>query len=427
MLNDKTILLIISGGIAAYKALELLRLLKKSGAQVRGILTSGGQQFITPLSVAALSEEPCHTDLFSLKDETEMGHIRLTREADAIIIAPASANILAKMAHGLADDLATTCLLATDRNTPIFIAPSMNPDMWANPATQDNIALLEQRGIKRIGPNNGMAACGETGTGRLAEPEEILKFIEGEIAKTSKHPNIQESRPLNGLKALVTAGPTNEPIDPVRFIGNRSSGKQGYAIAEALRDAGADVTLITGPTTLPSPDHINTIQIETASEMFDAAQNALPAAIAVCTAAVGDFAPAFPAQAKIKKQKNKQPQPIELKKNKDILQTLSHPDAHRPALVIGFAAETENLLENARQKRAKKGCDWLLANDVAAENIFGSDENHVYLVTDQNTEEWPRMSKRAVAQTLVEQIIRHFDQNNGTKNNGNHHSQIDAA
>ena len=392
MLTGKRILLIISGGIAAYKSLELVRLFKKSGADVRCILTKGGSNFVTPLSVAAISEEQVFTDLFSLKDETEMGHIRLSREADLVLVAPASANILGQMAHGLAEDLASTTLLAT--NKPVMVCPAMNPMMWEHPATQENLETLKTRSIHIIGPADGDMACGETGTGRMSEPQDIhdsvLRFFDSH-------------KPLSGFSALVTSGPTYEPIDPVRFIGNRSSGKQGHAIASALADQGAVVTLVTGPVALPDPEGVNVIHIETAQEMLDACKSALPADIAVCAAAVSDWRTEDQVNQKIKK--NGAAPKLTLTENPDILKTISNA-TNRPALVIGFAAETENLIYNATNKLSKKGCDWIVANDVS-ENIFGSNKNHVYLVTENGHEEWPQMDKRAVASALVDEIINH--------------------
>ncbi len=398
-LTGKNILLIISGGIAAYKSLELIRLLKKSGAQVRCILTKGGEQFVTPLSVSSLSEEKVYTDLWSLTDESEMGHIRLGREADLIVIAPASANMIGKMAHGLGDDLASTTLLAADG--PILIAPAMNPHMWNNPAVQENIHTLEKRGIKRIGPADGDTACGETGTGRMAEPEKIFDTIISHFQNDS----------LFGYKAIVTSGPTYEPIDPVRFIGNRSSGRQGHAIAASLAASGAQVTLITGPVALPDPPGCTVIHVETANEMMDAAQKSLPADIAVCAAAVADWAPAKPHNGKIKKRGDKSPPQINLTENPDILTSLSK-SPQRPALVIGFAAETENLLEAAREKRLRKGCEWIMANNVS-EKVFGEEENHVYLVSENGEEEWPRATKQKIADTLTDRItefLKHHEQ-----------------
>ena len=397
-LANKSILLVISGGIAAYKSLELIRLIKKSGGHVRCILTHGGQQFVTPLSVSALSEETVYTDLWSLKDETEMGHIRLSREADLIVIAPASANIIAQMAYGLAEDLATTTLLAADK--PILIAPAMNHMMWNNAATQDNIATLQSRSIQIIGPTEGDMACGEHGPGRMSEPEDIFTAIN----------NFFFNKPLEGLKALVTSGPTFEPVDPVRFIGNRSSGKQGHAIARALAHAGADVTLVTGPVALPNPAGLKTIHIETAREMLEACENELPSDIAVCAAAVSDWRPSSSQDHKIKKRGDASPPDIALKENPDILQTLSN-HKKRPQLVIGFAAETENLDENAKSKLTRKGCDWILANLVTqhGKKVFGEDQNHVYLVTSSAIVDWQPMNKSAIASRLVEEIATQFD------------------
>lgn len=387
----KTILLIITGGIAAYKALTLIRLLKKAGYRAPCVLTAGGLQFVTPLSVSALAGE----DVLCA-DSWRMDHIRLVRSADAIIIAPASADFLAKMACGLADDLATATLLATTPDIPVFVAPAMNPAMWDHPATQANVRTLRGRGVRFIGPCQGDAACGESGIGRMAEPEEVFERLKKAFS--------EEAGALSGKNALVTAGPTYEPIDPVRFIGNRSSGKQGYAIAAALAEAGADVTLVSGPVALPAPDGVRVVRVETAEQMLAACEAALPVDIAVCAAAVSDYAPYRIEKNKIKKDRNKTPQFIDLKENPDILQSLSTPGAARPSLVVGFAAETEDLLDNAAAKRLKKGCDWLLANDVGSENIFGADENHVYLVTDSGIVEWERAGKRDVAERLVREI-----------------------
>lgn len=392
MLSGKTILLVISGGIAAYKALELIRLLRRAGANVQCILTRGGAEFITPLSVASLSENPVYTDLFSLKDETEMGHIRLSRETDLIVIAPASANLIAKLAQGIADDLASTTLLAA--NKPILFAPAMNQEMWADQATQDNLKALRARGLEQIGPASGEMACGETGLGRMAEPADIVHGIEQHFAFANA---------LTGKRAIVTAGPTYEPIDPVRFIGNRSSGKQGFAIAKALARAGADVTLVTGPSALDNPARINTIRVETAQEMFAAVQSALPADIAVFTAAVSDWSPVDVANSKIKK--NGAPPTLALKENPDILATISK-GPNRPALVIGFAAETNDVLANARAKRLKKGCDWIVANDVSNGTIgFSGDNNQVTIVTANGEEAWTMQSKNDIAARLVQKII----------------------
>jgi phosphopantothenoylcysteine decarboxylase/phosphopantothenate--cysteine ligase len=389
-LENKSVLLVISGGIAAYKSLELIRLIRKSGGNVRCILTSGGAQFITPLSVSSLSENETYTDLFSLKDETEMGHIRLSREADLIVVAPASANMIAKLANGIADDLASTALLAA--NKQILLAPAMNHEMWNAAATQDNLTKLKQRGFKFVGPVEGDMACNEFGMGRMAEPEQILKDIFAFFFE----------QPLKGKTAIVTSGPTYEPIDPVRFIGNRSSGKQGHAIAQALFEAGASVTLISGPTQEKAPAGVKLIEIETAVEMLAAVEKSLPADIFVGAAAVSDWTPAAPAAQKIKKQSGKSAPALSLKENPDILKTVSN-HKKRPGLVVGFAAETENLLENAKTKLKTKNCDWILANNVS-ENLFGSEENQVYLITSKSTDKWEKQGKRAVARTLASKI-----------------------
>lgn len=396
-LPNKNILLVISGGIAAYKSLELIRLLRKSGVSVRCILTKGGEQFITPLSVASLSGQQCYTDLFSLKDETEMGHIQLSRDADLLVVAPASADLLARMAQGRSDDLAATTILATDK--PVLVAPAMNVRMWNHAATQDNMKLLEQRGIIRVGPDDGEMACGEYGPGRMAEPETILSAIEKFFSA---------NKPLAGRSALVTSGPTYEPIDPVRFIGNRSSGKQGHAIAIALADLGADVTLVTGPVALPDPSGIKTIHVETAAEMLAACHAALPADIAICAAAVADWAPETALDQKIKKRGDKNPSDLKLKENADILATLSK-GANRPTLVIGFAAETENLLDAAKSKLKSKGCDWIIANDVST-GVFGADQNTVILVTANNSEEWEKAAKDEIARKLAQRIADFISQ-----------------
>ena len=395
MLAGKRILLVISGGIAAYKSLELIRRLRERGALVRAILTKGGAQFVTPLSVAALSESKVYQDLFSLTDESEMGHIRLSRESDLIVVAPASADLLAKLAHGLADDLASTTLLAGDK--PILIAPAMNMMMWAHPATQANIATLKARGIRQIGPESGDLACGEVGGGRMAEPMEILAAIEAYLGAAA---------PLSGRRALVTSGPTIEPLDPVRFIANRSSGKQGHAIAAALARRGATTVLVAGPTAEPDPAGVEVRRIESAEEMLAACRAALPADIAVCAAAVADFRPAKVAAQKIKKG-TAAPPPIELTRNPDILATLSAPGNARPRIVVGFAAETEDLIANAKKKLAAKGCDLILANDVSAgSGTFGGTENTVHLVAADGVESWPRLSKQEVAERLADTIER---------------------
>ena len=397
MLHAKRILLIISGGIAAYKSLSLIRLLKKSGAQVRCILTNGGAQFVTPLSVAAISEEQVYTDLFSLKDETEMGHIRLSREADLVLVAPASANIIAQMAYGLADDLASTTLLAT--NKPVMICPAMNPMMWQHQATQDNITLLQKRGIHIMPPSKGEMACGEHGMGRLPEPEEILNHV---IDFFQLH------QPLRGKHALVTSGPTFEPIDPVRYIGNRSSGKQGHAIAQALLDAGAQVTLISGPVNIDPPKEANVIPIETAQEMLEASQKTLcdhKVDIAVCAAAVCDWRIDQKADQKLKKSHKPGVPILTLIENPDILHSISISE-QRPDLVIGFAAETENVVDYALQKQARKQCNWIIANNVSQGAVFNDSHNQIYLIKNKDDiQQWDKQSKADIAHALTQHII----------------------
>jgi phosphopantothenoylcysteine decarboxylase/phosphopantothenate--cysteine ligase len=393
MLHGKRVLLIISGGIAAYKSLELIRLLRKNGLAVRCILTRGGAQFVTPLSVSALTEDKVYTDLFSLTDEAEMGHIRLSREADLVVVAPASADILAKMARGLADDLASTTLLATDK--PVMVAPAMNVRMWQHAATQANLTTLLERGVRFVGPDEGDMACGEFGLGRLAEPDEIAAAINAYFGDHS---------PLAGRRALVTSGPTHEPIDPVRYIANRSSGRQGHAIAAALARHGAATTLVSGPTNLPDPAGVEVVHIETAQQMLEACQAALPADVAVCAAAVADWRVAAEASEKMKKTEGELPT-LDMAANPDILATLSAAGNARPRLVIGFAAETENIVANAQTKRINKGCDWLLANDVSpASGTFGGADNTIHLVSADGVEDWPRMSKEDVADRLAERV-----------------------
>ena len=392
MLTGKQILLVISGGIAAYKSLILIRRLRERGAVVRCVLTKGGAQFVTPLSVSALSHEKVYGDIFSLTDESEMGHLRLSQEADLVVVAPATADILAKMASGLADELATTVLLASD--APILVAPAMNHRMWQHPATQANVTLLEQRGIRRIGPNAGSLAEDESGLGRMAEPEDIVTAIETHFGGGR----------LADLRAVVTSGPTYEAIDPVRFIGNRSSGKQGHAIAAALAERGAATTLVTGPTALADPTGVTVVHIESAREMLAACEAALPADIAVCAAAVSDWRADVVAAQKIKKDGGGPPD-LPLMENPDILASLSIDSNRRPRLVVGFAAETEDVIANAQAKRARKGCDWIVANDVApATGTFGGDSNTVHLVKPEAVEDWPRMTKQDVADTLAERI-----------------------
>lgn len=393
-MHAKSILLIISGGIAAYKALELIRRLKEHGARVRCILTASAQQFITPLSVAVLTEEQVFTDLFDLKDESEIGHIRLSREADLIVIAPATANLLAKLCHGLCDDLASTVILAGDK--PVLAAPAMNWRMWEHPATQRNITQLKADGMHFVGPDEGAMACGEFGMGRMAEPEGIVAAVEL-IGGTGK-----STPPLHGRHVLVTAGPTFEPIDPVRYIGNRSSGKQGYAIAIAAARLGARVSLISGPSALPEPSHITVIHAETAERMMQAVESALPADIAIFTAAVADWRSADVFQDKIKKRQGLRAPKLTLVENPDILKAVSQRHQSRPALVIGFAAETENVLAHAQKKLETKGCDWIVANDVStAGGVMGGDSNIVHLITRSGVQSWPQMSKQAVAERLM--------------------------
>jgi phosphopantothenoylcysteine decarboxylase/phosphopantothenate--cysteine ligase len=397
--QGRGILLVIAGGIAAYKSLELIRRLRERGARVRCILTRAATEFVTPLAVASLSGEKAFGDLFSLTDEAEMGHIRLSREADLVVVAPATADLLAKMAHGLADDLASTALLATDK--PVLIAPAMNPQMWQHPATRRNLARLAADGVRQVGPAPGDMACGETGVGRMAEPPEILAAIEALLA-----PPVGT---LEGVRALVTSGPTLEAIDPVRFIANRSSGKQGHAIAAALRAAGCDVTLVSGPVGEPDPEGVKVVRVESAEQMLAACQAALPVAIAVCAAAVADWRVATPIRQKLKRRAGAPPT-LTLAENPDILKTLAQPGPTRPRLVVGFAAETEDVESNARHKLAAKGCDWIVANDVSEdEGTFGSVYNTVKLFrADAEPEAWPRLSKAEVATRLVACIAAHL-------------------
>jgi phosphopantothenoylcysteine decarboxylase/phosphopantothenate--cysteine ligase len=398
VLSGKRVLLVVSGGIAAYKTLELIRRLRERAAGVRCVLTAGGAQFVTPLSLAALSGNPVHSALFSLTEESEMGHIELSRAADLVVIAPASADILAKMAQGRADDLATTVLLATDK--PVLAAPAMNVRMWEHPATQANIETLAARGVRLVGPNQGDMACGEYGFGRMAEPEEILAAIEDFFGADAR---------LSGRRALVTSGPTYEPIDPVRYLANRSSGRQGHAIATALARLGAETTLVTGPTRLADPAGITVVHIETAEQMLAASQAALPVDVAVCAAAVSDWRVAGISERKLKKNGGAPPH-LELATNPDILASLAGAGNARPRLVIGFAAETENLVAHARAKLEKKGCDWILANDVGAgTDTFGGAENEVHLVETGGVSAWPRMTKEAVAERLALRIADHLN------------------
>ncbi len=402
MLEGKRILLIVSGGIAAYKSLDLVRRLRERGAEVRSILTEAGAKFITPLSLAAISENKVYGELFSLTDESEMGHIRLSREADLVVLAPATADILAKMAAGLADDLATTTLLATDRE--VLVAPAMNVAMWEHPATRENIATLKRRGVLSVGPAAGDLACGETGEGRMAEATEIVEAIAAFF---------QTDGPLEGRRALVTSGPTIEAIDPMRFISNRSSGKQGHAIARALARLGAETTLVSGPAKEPDPPGVTVVHTESAEDMLAACEKALPVDVALCAAAVSDWRVKKPAARKLKKSRSGQagskPVVLELVENPDILMRLGASGNRRPRLLIGFAAETETVVKNARAKLEEKGCDWIVANDVSAESgTLGGEENTVHLITAAGAESWPRMTKQAVAERLAARITDHL-------------------
>ena len=393
-MQGRRILLIIGGGIAAYKSLELIRLIRQAGGAVTPVITAAGQAFVTPLSAAALAGEKAHTELLDLTEEAEMGHIELSRAADLVVVAPATADLMAKMAGGHADDLATTLLMATDK--PVLIAPAMNVRMWEHPATRRNLAALEADGVQVVGPNEGEMACGEYGPGRMAEPGEILAAIQARLGAGG---------PLGGRRVIVTSGPTHEPIDPVRYLANRSSGTQGAAIARALHELGAEVVLVTGPATAPLPAGPEIVRVETAEEMLEAVMAALPAEAAVFAAAVADWRPARPAASKIKKGAGGPPV-IELAENPDILATVAAlPPGRRPALVVGFAAETEDLLTHAEEKRRRKGCDWIVANDVSPETgIMGGTENRVTLITEEGVEAWPRMSKTEVARRLAARI-----------------------
>jgi phosphopantothenoylcysteine decarboxylase/phosphopantothenate--cysteine ligase len=391
----RSILLIIGGGIAAYKSLELIRELTKRGIGVTVILTKAGEQFVTPLAVAALTGEKVYQDLFSLTDETEMGHIELSRAADLVVVAPATADLLAKMATGLANDLASTTLLAT--NKQVLAAPAMNVRMWHHAATRRNIRQLKADGVTFVGPGEGEMACGEYGLGRLAEPLEIAAAIESLLAPGDL--------PLKGKHVLITAGPTREPIDPVRYISNQSSGKQGYAIAEAAVKLGAQVTLVSGPVSLPIPPGAGMMPVQTAEEMLKAVEQSLPADIAIFTAAVADWRVASTAQEKIKKKGDGKPPSLSLAENPDILKTIATRKSGRPKLVVGFAAETENVIAHAQEKLARKGCDLIVANDVSEENgVFGGDANTVHLVSKSGVESWPKLSKAEVATRLMQKL-----------------------
>lgn len=392
MLGGKHILLIIGGGIAAFKSLDLIRRLRERGAVVRPVLTRAGEEFVTPLSVSALAGSKVYRDLFDLGDEAEMGHIQLSRVADLVVVAPATADLMAKMAGGLANDLASTLLLATD--TPVMIAPAMNVRMWEHAATQRNLATLRGDGITITGPNKGDMACGEHGPGRMSEPMEIVAAIEAQLS----------DGPLKGRRILVTSGPTHEPIDPVRYIANRSSGAQGTALARALAALGAQVVFVTGPADVPPPDNVEVITVQTAQQMKDAVEAALPVDAAVFAAAVADWRVSSASDRKLKKTKDGLPV-LEFSENPDILHGVSQMKQGRPPLVVGFAAETNDVIENATAKRLRKGCDWIVANDVSpATGIMGGTENAVTLISDAGAEEWPRMTKDAVAQKLAARI-----------------------
>ncbi|HEY2751397.1 bifunctional phosphopantothenoylcysteine decarboxylase/phosphopantothenate--cysteine ligase CoaBC [Phenylobacterium sp.] len=393
---EKRVLLIVGGGIAAYKSLELTRLLRKAGVAVRPILTQAGAEFVTPLSLGALAEQKVHAELFSLTDEQEMGHIELSRSVDLVVVAPATADLMAKAAGGLANDLASTTLLATDK--PVLMAPAMNVRMWEHAATKRNLATLRADGVAFVGPDEGAMACGEYGPGRMAEPPVIFEAIMALLGKGAS--------PLAGKRALVTAGPTAEAIDPVRMLTNRSSGKQGYAIAGALAALGAEVTLVSGPTALGVPVGVTRVDVESAREMLAACEAALPADVAVCVAAVADWRPADASGRKLKKGAGA-PEPIVLVENPDILASLSK-DARRPRLVVGFAAETNDLEAHAKAKLARKGCDWIVANDVSVAGTMGGDRNAVALVSASGIEQWERMAKDEVARRLADRIADQF-------------------
>jgi phosphopantothenoylcysteine decarboxylase/phosphopantothenate--cysteine ligase len=392
-LDGKRVLLIVGGGVAAYKSLELVRLLRKAGVAVRPILTKGGAQFVTPLSLSSLCEDKVYADLFSLTDEAEMGHIQLSRSADLVVVAPATADLMAKAANGLADDLASTTLLATDK--PVLMAPAMNVRMWTHPATRRNLSTLVADGVRFVGPDEGAMACGEFGPGRLAEPQAIFEAVMAALGP--------QARPLTGKRAIVTAGPTAEPIDPVRLITNRSSGRQGYAIAGALAELGCAVTLVSGPTALAAPAGVVKVDIETAREMLAACEAALPADVAVCVAAVADWRPESAGELKLKKGEAKPT--LKLVENPDVLATLCK-SARRPGLMIGFAAETHDVEAHAKGKLERKGCDWIIANDVSVPGTMGGGDNAVMLVTRGGVEHWDRAPKDEVARQIAARIAK---------------------
>lgn len=398
---DKRVLLIIGGGIAAYKSLFLIRLLAKRGIAARVILTRGGSEFVTPLSAGSLSGDRVYSDLWDLTAEAEMGHIELSRAADLIVVAPATADLMAKAAHGIANDLASTTLLATDKR--VLYVPAMNVRMWEAPATQRNIKTLKSDGQYILGPDEGDMACGEYGMGRMSEPADIASAIENLLSSSQC---LDAPRPLAGRTALITAGPTREPIDPVRYLSNHSSGKQGYAIARALRALGAKVTLVSGPVTLNPPVGVDLVKVETAREMLTACENALPADMFISVAAVADWYIKDAGKTKMKKPKNGAPE-LALAQNPDILAALAARKKDRPALVIGFAAETHNVTAHAKAKRTRKGCDWIVANDVSGD-VMGGDHNAMILVTQTGTDSWPRSTKDQAADKLAAKIADHF-------------------
>ena len=412
-MTNPRILLIIGGGIAAYKSIELVRLLRKAGYVVRCVITRAGEQFVTPLTLAALSENKVYTNLFDLKDEVDMGHIQLSREADLVVVAPATADLLAKMAAGIADDLATTLLLATDK--PVLAAPAMNVRMWLHAATQRNVATLRGDGVTVMAPDEGEMACGEFGPGRLPEPAAIKDAIDAALAAAPAftamvgQPDFAPAnhRPLYGRRILITAGPTHEPIDPVRYIANRSSGKQGFAIAAAAAEAGAEVLLIAGPVELPTPPGVIRVDVETAVEMAAEVQQGLPVDAAIMVAAVADWRAADPAGQKIKKDGSGAVPPLALTENPDILAGVAK-SAERPTLLIGFAAETNDVIAHAQAKLARKGCDWIVANDVAADPM-GGESNRVHIVSKDGIDSWDRLPKAAVARKLMEKIADELD------------------
>ena len=390
-MSSKSILLIVGGGIAAYKSLELVRRLSERGLKTRAILTKAGAEFITSLSLSALTGERAYSDLFSLTDEAEMGHIQLSRSADLVVVAPATADLMAKMANGLANDLASTALLATDKK--VLMAPAMNVRMWESASVRRNRVVLEKDGVLFVGPNDGEMACGEFGPGRMAEPLEIVDAIEKALGATG---------PLKGVRALVTAGPTREPVDPVRFLANHSSGKQGYAIAEALARAGADTRLVSGPVSLAAPAGVKLTRVVTAEEMLAACEANLPVDVLVMAAAVADWRPDIAANSKIKKSLDRVVPLIKLVENPDILATIAH-GPKRPGLVIGFAAETDDVLSNALTKRARKGADWIIANDVSGD-VMGGDRNRIHLISETGVEDWPELTKMEVGERLARRI-----------------------